>query len=84
MQLHMQSPGLMWVLRLPHPIAAMLFCGPVGVEKTELTKALAKHYFGSVSICTLVEFGWVCHFCVRFQYFLLLAIVTIMQRACFK
>jgi len=47
MALHMQSKGLMWVSRLPHPIAAMLFCGPTGVEKTELTKALAKHYFGS-------------------------------------
>lgn len=31
------------------PIAAMLFCGPTGVGKTELTKALAQHYFGSVS-----------------------------------
>eukprot|EP00249_Psilotum_nudum_P024238 c29129_g1_i1 orf=243-3248(+) len=29
------------------PIAAMLFCGPTGVGKTELTKALAEHYFGS-------------------------------------
>jgi ATP-dependent Clp protease ATP-binding subunit ClpC len=29
------------------PIAAMLFCGPTGVGKTELTKALAQHYFGS-------------------------------------
>lgn len=33
------------------PIAAMLFCGPTGVGKTELTKALAQHYFGSVSFC---------------------------------
>lgn len=30
------------------PIAAMLFCGPTGVGKTELTKALASSYFGSV------------------------------------
>ena len=30
------------------PIAAMMFCGPTGVGKTELTKALAEHYFGSV------------------------------------
>lgn len=32
------------------PIAAMLFCGPTGVGKTELTKALAACYFGSVTI----------------------------------
>lgn len=31
------------------PIATMLFCGPTGVGKTELTKALAATYFGSVS-----------------------------------
>ncbi|KAJ6417974.1 hypothetical protein OIU84_001372 [Salix udensis] len=31
------------------PIAAMLFCGPTGVGKTELTKALAQSYFGSES-----------------------------------
>lgn len=31
------------------PIATMLFCGPTGVGKTELTKALAASYFGSVS-----------------------------------
>ncbi|KAH7289661.1 hypothetical protein KP509_30G013400 [Ceratopteris richardii] len=31
------------------PIAAMLFCGPTGVGKTELTKALSQHYFGSES-----------------------------------
>ncbi|KAJ7957139.1 chaperone protein ClpD, chloroplastic-like [Quillaja saponaria] len=29
------------------PIAAMLFCGPTGVGKTELTKSLAASYFGS-------------------------------------
>ncbi|CAI5496347.1 unnamed protein product [Closterium sp. Naga37s-1] len=29
------------------PTAAMLFCGPTGVGKTELSKALAQHYFGS-------------------------------------
>ncbi|KAK1259943.1 hypothetical protein QJS04_geneDACA021497 [Acorus gramineus] len=29
------------------PMAAMLFCGPTGVGKTELTKALAASYFGS-------------------------------------
>lgn len=32
------------------PIAAMLFCGPTGVGKTELAKALAARYFGSVRI----------------------------------
>nr|GMC95940.1 chaperone protein ClpD, chloroplastic isoform X2 [Ipomoea batatas] len=31
------------------PIAAMLFCGPTGVGKTELAKALAASYFGSES-----------------------------------
>jgi len=31
------------------PIATLLFCGPTGVGKTELTKALAASYFGSVS-----------------------------------
>jgi len=31
------------------PIATMLFCGPTGVGKTELTKALAASYFGSES-----------------------------------
>ncbi|GBG92963.1 hypothetical protein CBR_g57961 [Chara braunii] len=29
------------------PIAVMMFSGPTGVGKTELTKALAHHYFGS-------------------------------------
>ncbi|XP_028786755.1 chaperone protein ClpD, chloroplastic [Neltuma alba] len=29
------------------PIAAMLFCGPTGVGKTELAKSLAECYFGS-------------------------------------
>ncbi|KAA3458188.1 chaperone protein ClpD, chloroplastic [Gossypium australe] len=32
---------------LDRPIAAMIFCGPTGVGKTELTKALAASYFGS-------------------------------------
>ncbi|CAH9112865.1 unnamed protein product [Cuscuta epithymum] len=31
------------------PIAAMLFCGPTGVGKSELAKALAATYFGSES-----------------------------------
>ncbi|XP_002511055.2 chaperone protein ClpD, chloroplastic [Ricinus communis] len=31
------------------PIAAMMFCGPTGVGKTELAKALAACYFGSES-----------------------------------
>ncbi|KDP22504.1 hypothetical protein JCGZ_26335 [Jatropha curcas] len=31
------------------PIAAMMFCGPTGVGKTELAKALAASYFGSES-----------------------------------
>lgn len=35
------------------PIAALLFCGPTGVGKTELTKALAASYFGSVSYAFL-------------------------------
>lgn len=30
------------------PMAAMLLCGPTGVGKTELAKALAACYFGSV------------------------------------
>eukprot|EP00899_Mesostigma_viride_P017318 jgi/Mesvir1/25588/Mv01816-RA.1 len=29
------------------PVATMLFCGPTGVGKTELCKALAQEYFGS-------------------------------------
>lgn len=37
------------------PIAAMLFCGPTGVGKTELTKALAACYFGSVRIHKIVS-----------------------------
>jgi len=32
------------------PIASFLFCGPTGVGKTELTKALADYYFGSESM----------------------------------
>lgn len=34
------------------PISTMLFCGPTGVGKTELTKALAACYFGSVRLHT--------------------------------
>lgn len=34
------------------PIAAMLFCGPTGVGKTELAKSLAACYFGSVRLYT--------------------------------
>ncbi len=35
-------------LRSPHrPIASAIFCGPTGVGKTELTKALAASIFGS-------------------------------------
>lgn len=32
------------------PIATMLFCGPTGVGKTELVKALAACHFGSVRL----------------------------------
>merc|ERR1712072_1673045 len=32
---------------LDRPIASFLFCGPTGVGKTELTKALAGYFFGS-------------------------------------
>jgi ATP-dependent Clp protease ATP-binding subunit ClpA len=35
---------------LNRPIASFLFCGPTGVGKTEVTKALAYFYFGSESI----------------------------------
>lgn len=35
------------------PIAAMLFCGPTGVGKTELAKSLAACYFGSVRLYTV-------------------------------
>lgn len=36
------------------PIATLIFCGPTGVGKTELTKALAASYFGSVGHSLLV------------------------------
>lgn len=43
----------------PHrPLSVMLFCGPTGVGKSELAKALAACYFGSV-YCT--PFGLVNH-----------------------
>lgn len=38
------------------PVAAMLFCGPTGVGKTELAKALAACYFGSVRFMQLSYF----------------------------
>ena len=37
------------------PIAAMIFCGPTGVGKTELTKALAACYFGSVRLHAIIH-----------------------------
>uniref|UniRef100_A0A0E0DDM7 Clp R domain-containing protein n=1 Tax=Oryza meridionalis TaxID=40149 RepID=A0A0E0DDM7_9ORYZ len=37
------------------PIATLIFCGPTGVGKTELTKALAASYFGSVGHSLLLE-----------------------------
>lgn len=45
------------------PIAVILFCGPTGVGKTELTKAFAASYFGSVRHQTnyICELGKVSH-----------------------
>ncbi|MBA0674116.1 hypothetical protein Goari_015728, partial [Gossypium aridum] len=42
---------------LDRPIAAMIFCGPTGVGKTELTKALAACYFGSVRLHAIHSFS---------------------------
>lgn len=39
------------------PIATLLFCGPTGVGKTELTKALAASYFGSVGYTFLPTYS---------------------------
>lgn len=55
------------------PIAAMLFCGPTGVGKTELTKALAACYFGSVSTSNYIIFSRInCQKLRLFLFFLLL------------
>lgn len=46
------------------PISAMLFCGPTGVGKSELAKALAASYFGSVSINKMSCFALFLQRCV--------------------
>ena len=47
------------------PIATLLFCGPTGVGKTELTKALAASYFGSVGYAfPLTPFSCYLYICI--------------------
>ena len=39
------------------PVASMLFCGPTGVGKTELAKAVAELFFGDAKVRVTVWVG---------------------------